>query len=714
MKTRQFSEFGPFRLDTVERQLWRGSDRVSLTPKVLDTLRYMVENPGRLLTKEELLKAVWPDRFVDEANLTQNISVLRRVLGELESGTKYIGTFHGRGYQFLAPVSLVDVVVEPDPPPLPDQPAGRRISVRWVGAAAVLLLVAFAGIAFRAAWRAPGPQFGAPVPLTRLPGSEYQPAISRDGTKVAFVWDQEGKKGAAIYVKGPEDDEARRISPSEHVHDSPAWSPDGKYIAYLRQEQDSLTVIVRPERGEGLREVARLFPTRYGLNYRHLDWSPDGKYLVVDDKVSPTEPFGIFLIEISSGQRTLLARPAPGTIGAVEPRFSPDGRLVSFIGIDTRFHHELFTVPVSGGTAEARTQDGRLISGQDWAPDGRSIYFGSNRDGGFRLWRADVSSPGRASGLQPINIASANPIQLSTARTGTKLVYSDLVQDLNIWRLDLASAGKPETAWSRVVGSTGEDILPSLSPDGTRLCFLSDRTGEQELWVSASDGTGARQLTRGRRRPVAGRWSPDGKTIVFHHIDTPGIYLVDANGGVPRLLGEAEVAAGHPVFAADGRSILYGDRGRVMVILIDGGSARVIITHGTHQKIPSADGRFLYFTAGRTDTIIWRMSLEGGGEPVKVVDGLLPGYWGAWALGAGGIYYLAADEKSPSHAVVRRKDLLNGKDVVVTGFPGRIPPIGASTWSIAPGDRYLYCVRTDVSNSDITLVGQVGDGQLNR
>ena len=281
---------------------------------------------------------------------------------------------------------------------------------------------------------------------------------------------------------------------------------------------------------------------------------------------------------------------------------------------------------------------------------------------------------------------------------------------MNIWRLDVTAAGKREPAWTRIVASTGEDILPYLSPDGTRLCFLSDRSGEQELWVSAADGEGPRQLTRGHQRPVAGRWSPDGKTIVYHQLSGAGIHLVDASGGVPRLLAGVAPRAGHPVFSSDGRGVFYGDGGHIIYRSISGADEHTVVTSRAHQKIPSPDGRFLYFTAGRTDATIWRLSLDSG-EQARVVDGLLPGYWGAWALGASGIYYLAADGKSAAHAVIRRKDLLTAKDTVVTEFPGPVPPIGASAWSIGPGDRYLYCVRTDVSHSDVTLIG---DGLLNR
>ena len=77
-----FYEFGPFRLNLTERILYRGSDMVSLTPKVFDTLLLLVENNGHILEKNELMEHLWPDSFVEESSLTQNISLLRRALAE--------------------------------------------------------------------------------------------------------------------------------------------------------------------------------------------------------------------------------------------------------------------------------------------------------------------------------------------------------------------------------------------------------------------------------------------------------------------------------------------------------------------------------------------------------------------------------------------------------------------------------------------------------
>ena len=101
-------EFGPFRLDISEHSLLRDGQVVPLEPKVFDLLKVLVQNDGRLLQKDELLKEVWPDSFVEEGNLNRNISILRKALGEDSSGKPYIETVPKRGYRFVASVKKID------------------------------------------------------------------------------------------------------------------------------------------------------------------------------------------------------------------------------------------------------------------------------------------------------------------------------------------------------------------------------------------------------------------------------------------------------------------------------------------------------------------------------------------------------------------------------------------------------------------------------
>jgi TolB-like protein/DNA-binding winged helix-turn-helix (wHTH) protein/tetratricopeptide (TPR) repeat protein len=142
--------FGPFRIDFDQRRLFRAGDSVPLTPKAFDTLAILVERQGRIVEKAELLKLVWPDTFVEENNLTQNISALRKAFGD----QGYIETIPRRGYRFMIGVEAVSASdARPHAQTEPVAP-GRRFPFIWIGA--VLAVTVAAGLGFFAVNRISG------------------------------------------------------------------------------------------------------------------------------------------------------------------------------------------------------------------------------------------------------------------------------------------------------------------------------------------------------------------------------------------------------------------------------------------------------------------------------------------------------------------------------------------------------------------------------
>src|SRR5271165_1993921 len=107
MKIWGIFRFGEFQVDALTRTLQRKGEVVTLNRRAFDVLLYLVRNPGKVIARDELLKNVWPDTFVDENSLAQSISVLRRALEEKPGDNNYIVTLPGRGYQFVAPVEVV-------------------------------------------------------------------------------------------------------------------------------------------------------------------------------------------------------------------------------------------------------------------------------------------------------------------------------------------------------------------------------------------------------------------------------------------------------------------------------------------------------------------------------------------------------------------------------------------------------------------------------
>src|SRR5262249_46512157 len=106
---KDFYEFGPFRLDPVRRRLLRKGKPVPLTPKAFDTLLELVRQSGKTIEKDDLMREVWPDAVVEENNLNQNISALRRSLGDSRQDSHYIATIPGLGYRFVAQVRVAAV-----------------------------------------------------------------------------------------------------------------------------------------------------------------------------------------------------------------------------------------------------------------------------------------------------------------------------------------------------------------------------------------------------------------------------------------------------------------------------------------------------------------------------------------------------------------------------------------------------------------------------
>jgi len=153
VETQHLYEFGPFRLEPAERRLLHEGKPVPLTPKAFQTLLVLVENQGRLVDKEELLRLVWPDTFVEESTLAQNVFTLRKQLGDDRSDALYIETVPKRGYRFAAPVRFVELPPRPTKPSSPASDGGHRDPRRarkaiGIAAALALILLGAGGVYF--------------------------------------------------------------------------------------------------------------------------------------------------------------------------------------------------------------------------------------------------------------------------------------------------------------------------------------------------------------------------------------------------------------------------------------------------------------------------------------------------------------------------------------------------------------------------------------
>lgn len=688
--------FGAFTLDPVAKVLFRDGQPVHVPRKAVETLLVLAGNAGQVVTKEEIMQAVWPDRVVEEANLAQNIAVIRKALGAQPGSPAHIETFPGRGYRLEGPVArtVSSEVEQTAAAPSAAAPRPGRGRGRLMAGIALMGLAAAAALVWRAIPRDADWDNLKFAPWTRMPGKEFQPAISPDGRWVAFLWMQQGSEAPGVFVQGEGQNPPRKISAGGVTHSSPCWSPDGAQVAYLRVGRDFTEVLAAPRNGGAARLIARLSPPNYGIERRLMDWSPDGRTLVVAHADSPGRPLALTLIDIASGARRPLTQPAGDERGDVDPRFSPDGRTVSFIREFHRNRQELYSVAAAGGPARVLTAQRGQITSQDWAEEGRALLYASDQDGEYRIWRL----AGRGGGSpKPVAVYGEFPIQLSVARHARVLAYTSLQQDRNIWQLELASR-----TWKRLIASTAQDASPQYSPDGRLILFRSDRGGSEQLWVSDAETGEAEQVTRGGERPSVGRWSPDGRRVVFNDPVTRAIGVAERgeHGWVTRSLKQQGV---HPVFSSDGKWIYAGGLTEIVRIPAEGGDAQSIVKSKAESLNVSRDGQWIYFVREPNDTTLWRVSASSG-EMEKVLEGLLPSCSSCYALAEDAVYYLGSGPDTYDRQLLYRFDPRARRSVVVTEYPEPLWPIGSGPFSLSPDGKRLLTVRVDPSNSDLMRV----------
>jgi Tol biopolymer transport system component len=236
------------------------------------------------------------------------------------------------------------------------------------------------------------------------------------------------------------------------------------------------------------------------------------------------------LISADGQEQRQLTAPPVEYIGDSDPRFSPNGHFVSFQRIHSVEVTDLYTISVADGRLQRITTDNRRIAGHTWTPDGKHLIFSSDRAGTYALWTTS------ASGGSPVSIGSTlNGFFPTVSRTNSRLIYSELTLDDDIWNAKLSRDPRPQ----RIISSTLRDLNGQYSPDGKHIAFASDRTGSFEIWVCDPDGQNARSLTS-LNGPHTGspRWSPDGHWLAFDSRPSGNadIYVISSEGGPVKRL----------------------------------------------------------------------------------------------------------------------------------------------------------------------------------
>jgi Tol biopolymer transport system component/DNA-binding winged helix-turn-helix (wHTH) protein len=741
---RHLYEFGPFRLDVTERLLLRDEQHIPLTPKAFDTLRVLVEHGGHVIDKDELMRRVWPNTFVEEVNLAKNVCSLRKILGG-EQTEHYIETIPKRGYRFVAgvreiwaeepsamapelhsfapPISVNEVRQASSIPangnhaqifgeagnPAVEEIKGGRSFVSTVGLP--IVFVVLGAVAALTIWflaLRPAPKQPSPLlkinPITSFAGTEDQAAFSPDGNHIAFVWNGGSEDNSDIYVKMLGAEQPLRLTTNTAADTDPTWSPDGRMIAFFRQSVSNSGIYLVPSLGGAERKLADVFPYRPVVIGNTLNYSPDGKVIVAPDKESPQQPFSIVAISTESGDKTNLTSPTPGSVGDFFPAYSPDNKTLAFVRSISIAAADIYLLPLGGGEPKRLTFDNTSIRGLSWTSDGKEIVFASRRGGStYNLWK--VSTIDATS--ERLTTSERDVYSPTISHNGVRLSYTQSMNDPNIWKIGLRGSRLADEQPTKLIYSTHEENGPQYSPDGNRIVFASRRSGTYEIWVCDKDGSNPRQLTN-IGGPLAGtpRWAPDNRQIVFDSWlgGNAAIYVINAEGGNARRLTFDAGEDVTPSWSRDGRWIYFGcTRSGSMQIWkmpVEGGPAVQVTRQGGFEGFESTDGKYFYYAKGRAMPGIWRVPV-GGGEETLVVDNHQAGLWRYWAITEKGIYFATAE--TPSHPMI---EFFSFDTHEVTTIAKLDKPLFKTDpgLAISPDGQSILIVQMDQSGSDIMLM----------
>ena len=659
-------KFEDFEVRPGEWLLLKAGNPVPIEPKTFRVLVYLLRSPGRLVTKEDLLNAVWDDAAVSENSLTRSIASLRRQLGDDAREPRFIATVHTSGYRFVCPVEFSGGSPAASTPSQSGCETSvqslteRRKSNKWFVASGSLVLVVLilvgAGAWF--AHRRTAASGGVPthfrvVPVTNLPGAAGDPALSPDGKQVAFIWEPEGRElgdwaglsqeKSGLYLQLVGGGEPLRLTNSKGGYvGHAAWSPDGREIAFGRCDDDGGAIYTISALGGPEHKVTDVICLFGGAGY--ASWTQDGKALVLVDRCGPGQGGGIVFFSWQTGQKRCITAPPPGNVTDLGPVLSPDGQTVAFIRMRTSAVGDIYTVPLAGGEARRLTHDNKGVWQLMWSADGRSIIFLSNQTG--------IDGPRRIPAQGgPIELESQYPGVGSLTRDGTRLAYVQpqgfWASSASIWRADLAKAGGRVEHVQQIASSNTFNGGAQVSPDGKIVVFESERSAAIEIWKCDADGRDPIQLTSFGGHAGTPRWSPDGRSIAFDYRpqEHSEIWIMDPDG----RNAHAAVSGGSdtvvPSWTRDGKAILFASNRtgqyEVWAHYLETGRASRITTKGGFASFESPDGKSLLYTKF-DGSGIWTVPRNGGSE-TRLTAAPHLGYWGQVAVTDEGIYFLDSD-----------------------------------------------------------------------
>ncbi len=619
LRPRPAYSFEDFEVDPIKRRLLRNGVPVSVPPRAFELLCYLLERNGEVLSKDELLNKIWPGQFVEENNLTVQISTLRKIFGERKGEHSFIVTIPGRGYSFIAEVSqrentqgiliesetVSEIIVETEEIPRPSPAVRTEIGdrrakrLRALFAVSVILLVAAAGSAFLYSGGTSNVSSAKNLRIRQLTnsGNVSVATISNDGRLFAYVTRE--RQDQAIYVGSTGGGNDLLIRPPEPVSITDlSFTLDGSHVIYSVNGNGKLGTFKRPSFG-GPETILTDRADGYVLSsdglqvaFFRIDAEGEGHSLIVSDFDG-------------SNERSLASYPKAEAPVAGSLSWSPDGGRFAFgVTRDSEiFRHDLVVLELGGKQMRFPLEPWRELSRTAWTRDSSEVLLTAVgvdswlsvpkyevveftvAEKAFRRLTNDLSSYGSslASGANSfLTVEHRQQNNIWIAPTDDPSSYRQLTKGSfgrydGLWGLDWTYDGR--LVFTRSDGAN--QVLATMLPDGSSIeqitpseaidsmvvgsyeqdlvVFHSNVNGDFDIWRMRSDGSDRRQLTFGRRnyQPFISR---DGRWVYYKSWEKANgkgeLRRVPVDGGEPEIITNSETS--WVSFSPDGQYFAAG------------------------------------------------------------------------------------------------------------------------------------------------------------
>lgn len=637
--------FDSFQVDPARRRLWRAGEPVQIHSKTFDLLLALIENSGRVLEKDELMRLVWPNQIVEDGNLTVKMSTLRKLLGERKDEARFIVTIPGRGYRFVADVKQIQagsngvmverhavthIVVEEesesvaatDPAPSVDTqaaiaPAKQTRTATVVGIAAVILVLVAGGFFLSRYFRAKpsiAPFARYDVSRQTNSGRVLAAAVSPNGQYFAFAQDE--SDGQSLWLKHvPTGASTRIVEPKLADYWGLTFTPDGHHIyATTFEKSDADPVLSKIPILGG---VTQTLPV---VTNTAVTFAPDGSRMAY--AVSSSSSGGSVLWTANadgSGKKFVALRKDPNYF-AMQARtvsWSPKGDTLACVVLNQTGESFYMTV-VGYGVNDGKEQqltDKRwnLVSSVEWTADGHGLMLTGNDTlgGPQQVW---FVSPGNGLTRRVTNDLNNYGSVSLTGDRGTLLAVQTNASSA-IWTAAGNDVSLPDFRenFSEVGAIPSIGLMP-----GNDIVYQSVSGGTQELWLFETQSQKSKQLTVGSLVSDFAI-SPDGQhaVIVSNRAGKPNLWRFntrDWGNPVQLTSGDGEI---RPRFAADGKFVFFqkgfGDvLSSVWKVATEGGvPAQVTQPHNSFPDV-SSDGKYVvysYMDSTPQESIKWRLGV---------------------------------------------------------------------------------------------------------